>query len=128
MRKLKIGFVAVAALTLVSGLAIAGYTSFGQVSITSTGANGTMVGARNSSDTVQHIMCNTYAYDTGSEYGSCYARNSAGTTKQCFDANAGQLAVMRSVGPASYISFTIASDGSTCSQVSVTNGSARAQY
>jgi hypothetical protein len=115
--------------SVVSGLAIAGNTSFSQVSFPSaTQARGTLIGARNSADTVQLIMCNTYAYDSGNAYGSCFAKNSAGATKQCFAANAEQIAVMQSVGPASYIAFTIASDGSTCDQVSVTNASSYVSY
>ncbi len=115
--------------SVVSGLAIAGNTNFSQVSFPSaTQARGTVIGARNSADGVQLIMCNTYAYDSGNAHGSCFAKNSAGTTKQCFAANAEQLAVMQSVGPASYIAFTIADDGTTCQQVSVTNASSYVSY
>jgi hypothetical protein len=115
--------------SVVSGLAIAGSTSFSQVSFPSaTQVKASLIGARSSADTVQLVMCNTYAYDSGNAYGSCFAKNAAGATKQCFAANAEQLAVMQSVGPASYIAFTIAADGNTCQQVSVTNGSSYVSY
>jgi len=111
-----------------AGVAMAGGTSFGQVSFGTTVTSGTLVGARNASDSTQFIQCNTYAYDSGNEYGSCYAKNSTGSSRQCFAANAEQLAVMRSISSSAYIAFTIAADGSTCEQVSISNGSNRAQY
>ena len=130
----KVSTIAIAVATLMaSGLALAGSTTFSQVSILpGVSASGSMVGARNSADTVQFIQCTTYAnYAPNTppyEYGSCFAKNAAGAYIQCFIGNSQQLAVMRSVGPASYIYFKLAADGYTCGQVTVTNSSSRIQY
>src|SRR3954454_12519795 len=91
-----------AASFLMAATAFAGYKNWLQVNFTSTGASGTVPGAYFASDSNQGIGCNTYSYASGSSYGTCYAYNSVGTYKSCITSNPALLAVMQSVGPASW--------------------------
>ncbi len=113
----------------IAGLAIAGSEYPVPVNMGSDWAGGTSLGARTASDKTQAISCHTWAMNgasTGAGY--CWARHSGGAYRQCFATSAEQLAVMRSVGPASYINFSVASNGYHCQSVQVSNGSAYMRY
>jgi hypothetical protein len=103
--------------------AIAGQTYTGGVSIGSNYAGGTVVGAHNSPDSTQRISCETYSWAGGSTYGFCYASDASGGYKSCSTTNSALIAIMQSITPVSYIFFNVGSDGSSCNEVAVENGS-----
>ena len=122
----RMGLLIGAAGFLVAGTAFAGYSYWDQVTITPTSAKGTVPGAYFASDTNQEINCMTSASPQASGY--CYAYDSTNAYKTCHTSNAAQIATMQSVGPFSYIFFSLAADNYTCGQVAVENGSRYASY
>ena len=116
-----------AALAVGAGLAHAGSVSNQTVgfSTTSTGleaASGGVRATRNSADTVQYIGCVRYTYDTGSNSALCYAKNAAGTLKQCTTNDPNMMRAAELMNSMSFLSFAINADG-TCDRVIVTNTS-----
>ena len=109
-----------------AGLAQAGLVGGQTVSIFQTdgleSANGTFKSARNSADTTQYIGCSRYAYDTGSNSITCYARNAAGTYRSCSTGNENMLRVAETLNPSAYLFFVVNADGS-CDRVISVNAS-----
>ncbi len=116
MRRTLLTLVVLAGL-LVPAAAYAGFTANYRVTIYSNGAQGTMHGARNASDSKQFIGCGSY-----DSYASCFARGADGTVRSCYTFDAGKIAAIGTVASNSRIYFTSNSDG-TCSYISVNNGS-----
>ncbi len=79
-------------------------------------ASGSVAGAHNSTDRVQHIGC------TVAVQANCVARNSAGITRTCATDNAVMMANARSINSTSMIIFTWTTNGA-CASISVNNTS-----
>lgn len=122
MKKRAIVLGSFVALTGAAGTALAGDSSLDEVVVRDNYASGTVAGARLSSDDRQEIYCYTQA---GQDYvrGMCWARDKNGAYRACFAANDEQLETMRSIGPASRISFWQADDLYYCDLIAVTSGS-----
>jgi hypothetical protein len=115
------------AAVLGAGLAHAGLNGGQQVNVWTDSAgllnaNGTFKTARSSSDSTQYIGCSRYAYDTGSNSITCYAKKADGTYASCFTGNDIMLRVAETLNPASYLYFVVNSDGS-CDRVITVNAS-----
>ncbi|MFY0572752.1 hypothetical protein ACN28E_54225 [Archangium lansingense] len=127
MRKNNARLVGVAVTALLGMTAWAGYKNSHTVSVTigSNGsggaASGSLASARNSSDTVQYIGCETHAYGGGSEI-MCFARASNGTFGSCYSSNPVIVAIVQSIKGDSEIEIQWNS-GSECTFVSVGNHS-----
>jgi hypothetical protein len=115
-----------AALVVGAGLAHAGSASTSAVTFSTVGgleaASGSARVTRNTADNVQYIGCVRYAYDTGSNSALCYARNAAGTVRQCTTNDPNMLRSAELMNPMSSLYFVINTDG-TCDRVIVTNTS-----
>lgn len=111
---------------LAAGLAKAGSVSTQAVTFSTVGgleaASGSVRATRNTADTVQYIGCVRYAYDTGSNTALCYAKNAAGTVRQCSTSNESMMRSAETANPMSSIYFVVNTDGS-CDRVIVTNTS-----
>ena len=68
-------------------------------------AQGTMIGARYSSDSLQYIGCAVNAYG-GFQNGSCSIRDRSGVYAYCYSSDASLIHNMRSIQPHSYIVFS----------------------
>ena len=79
-------------------------------------ANGTFKSTRASANNVEYIGCSRYAYDTGSNSITCYARNSAGSYASCFASDDKMLRVAETLNSAGYLFFAVNADGS-CDRV-----------
>lgn len=94
-----------------------------EVQINTSGSTTTAVGsvgkARNSSDSTQYIYC----YSRNNTFGYCGARDAAGTIEACTTSDAGQIAVIQSIGENSHVSFTTVDGSTSCDSVQVVNGS-----
>jgi hypothetical protein len=115
-----------AALVIGAGLAHAGSVSNQAVTFSTTGglegASGSVRATRNTADAVQYIGCVRYAYDSGSNSALCYAKNSAGTVRQCTTNDPNMLRAAELMNPMSFLYFVVNTDG-TCDRVIVTNTS-----
>src|SRR5688500_7276790 len=105
--------------------ALAGMKSSFPVAITSTYFTGTIGDARASSDSLQVIYCNLTALQGPNVFGTCGARNAAGTQKIC---NVDALTyptfatVLGSITPITNVTVHYDSSG-MCTQINVHNGS-----
>ena len=94
-----------------------------EVRITTSGSVTTAVGsvgkARNSADSVQYIYC----YSRNNTFGYCGAKNSAGTFKACLTSDQDKIAVIRSIGVSSHVSFQTNGTSTSCDSIQVVNGS-----
>ncbi|MCW8877532.1 MAG: hypothetical protein OQJ89_03355 [Kangiellaceae bacterium] len=112
-------------LTLVAALfstaALAGFTNHYQVNVGSTTAYGSLVGARNSADNTQYIVC-SYVGFSSNPYGICSARNSSGTTKSCTTTQAHHVEQIRGLSNESYLYFRWDSSGK-CDYIYSSTGS-----
>ena len=113
----------VIAALIVAASAQAGLKSGYEVRITTSGSVTTSVGsvgkARNSADTVQFIYC----YSKNNNFGYCGAKNSAGTFKACTTSDQDKIAVIRSIGVGSHVSFKTVGTSTSCDSIQVVNGS-----
>ena len=105
-----------------SSAAYAGQTVHNSVSVGDSSANGSTVGARNSGDAVQYILCKATARSRYSVAG-CYAVDTAGNQAMCLTSDPGMVAAARSVSAASYISFKWERKTGACTEIAVANGS-----
>jgi hypothetical protein len=109
-----------------SSWAYAGWVSQYDVYIGSYYANGSLYGARNSSDPYNAIACHLYGYPDDSEFGYCTASR-GNEYKSCSVSSGSYGAAMRdtirSITPASSIFFSVNSADSSCTAVYVTNAS-----
>jgi hypothetical protein len=80
-------------------------------------AGGSLSGAHNSADRVQHIGC-----FVDRQFISCIARDSAGLTRSCTTSDAAHVATARAINSTSRVSFTWNVDG-TCASLTITNSS-----
>ncbi len=120
--------IGVAAL-LVAATSFAGYRSWSQVSVYTSGAYGSIAGAYFASDSTQYIGCTTNASSAGGGvFGQCFARNSAGTYRTCSTSNPAMVSVIQTVGPSSYVYFTVAADNYGCTFIGINNDSTTAAY
>jgi len=103
----------------VAGFAFAGESQPATVSVDTTNktARGTLRGARDSSDSVQAIVCNVRS---GEAY--CFARQSDWTSGSCYTTDPGMVQAAGAIGPASYVTFTWNASG-YCTWIMVENGS-----
>lgn len=85
------------------GAAFAGAGSRPEVYIDPRGrhADGSLVAARGSSDSVQRIGCLTYSFNRG----VCTATDSAGNSAGCYSVNPDTVQTMRSLDSDSYLYF-----------------------
>lgn len=85
------------------GAAFAGAGSRPEVYVDARGrhADGSLVAARGSSDSMQSIGCLTYS----SNRGVCVARDSAGNSGACYSINPDTVQAMRSLDSDSYLYF-----------------------
>jgi hypothetical protein len=93
-----------------------------------TQSNGTFVygavgDARASSDGSQAIHCGTAAYPDGYAYAVCTATDSSRRTVACFVRSPSMLQAIASIGPSSYIHFSIPPASGDCDALTVENGS-----
>ncbi|MCO7223185.1 hypothetical protein [Pleionea sp. CnH1-48] len=110
-------------LSLISSMLYAGYAATFEVTISGNLAYGSLRDVRYSSDSTQYISCYTQHPLGGSSYGSCMARNAAGTYKSCFTTDPGMLATIRSLGSTSDYVWFIANASGGCERISVVSGS-----
>jgi len=108
------------AAALAPAVALGGQQLAPGVSITSTSTStrvrGSLIGARNSADTLQYIGC-----QVNYSFGYCWARDAKGTSVQCSSSEAGRMAAMRMVNATSYLDFTI--KAGSCTNIEVSNAS-----
>ena len=104
-----------AAAVAVPTIAAAGYNAAYEVYIEGARAQGTIVGARRSTDPMMYMMC------VDGDYAYCIAVTSD-AVQSCYSIDDHQRAVIRSVGPTSVVYFERADDGH-CDRVFVYNGS-----
>ncbi|MCO7225003.1 hypothetical protein [Pleionea sp. CnH1-48] len=107
--------------TLISSSVFAGFTNHYQINVSSTTAYGSMIGARNSSDSTQYIVC-SYVGFSSNPYGICSARNSAGTSKSCTTTQAHHVEQIRGLSNESYLYFQWDSNGK-CTYIYSSTGS-----
>lgn len=81
-------------------------------------AGGVLADARASGDHTQYIGCGT-----SWTYGYCVAVDATGRSGSCTSRNPDDLAIMRSVGPESYVLFAWNNKDGTCSALQVVNSS-----
>ena len=104
------------ALTLQSLPTWAGSTYIPEVQVGSGFAHGSMVGARYSSDTLQHITC--IAHNPAV---TCSARDKTGKYFVCNRIDAEWAAVVRSITDSSNLHFAAAKGTATCNYLRVDN-------
>lgn len=105
MNKNRIGWCLLA--VAVPATALAGYKVSEPVTITIVSSStarvrGSMIGAHNSSDSVQYIGCQN-RYD----FSYCWARDASGRTAMCSTSEPGHMAAMLSVNATSYLDVTM---------------------
>lgn len=85
------------------GAALAGARGRAEVYIDprSRQADGNLVDARGSSDSIQRIGCFTYSFNRG----VCLAVDSAGNSGSCYSINPDMIQIMRSLNSDSYVFF-----------------------
>ena len=116
--KTKVMGMGVVGALLVAGLSTAGSSSGSPVTLFTDsgsglpGAKGSLRSARFTSDSVQYIGCGHHAYDDGTTFVSCYARDAAGTLRTCFTSDQRMVRTAETLDPASYLFFTVGADGS----------------
>lgn len=86
------------------------------ISVEDNVAGGALADARGTPDNVQYIGCTT-----SWTYGSCIAVDADGRTGSCSSRDPDDLAIMRSIGPHSYVLFAWNGKYGTCSALSVMN-------
>lgn len=86
------------------GAAFAGYRVQPEVRVDPKGRNadGSLVDARGSSDSVQHIGCTTYSHTLG----LCFAKDSSDRLVSCYSVDPGTVQTMRSLDSDSYLYFS----------------------
>ena len=109
-----------------AGLAHARAVSPGQPLISTAGgldaASGSVQVTRDSAAGVSYIGCVRYADVSGSRAALCYARDAAGTVKQCSTRAPSMVSAAETLNSTSFLSFVVNTDGS-CERVIVTNTS-----
>ena len=117
-RRLPAIVLAAGAVTLLGGIAHAGYKSSIPVWVSSDhlSAEGAVGTARNSGNSVEYIRCQTWAMGTvndGSGIIECYARTAAGLEAYCIaqDSNSWPLGAISMISDSPYLSFTIDNSG-----------------
>jgi hypothetical protein len=124
---LKKGLWALAAVALTAGIASAGTVDNTAVTFFTVdglqAVKGTLRVARNSADNNQYIGCSIYAYASGSHSIVCTGRNAAGQVRNCQTSDANMIKVALSLNPASYLFYTLKTDGVTCDRVIAVNES-----
>ncbi len=83
---------------------------------------GAMGSARNSSNSTERLYCSINSSSTGSVYGTCHARNAAGTSVSCTTTNSTLLDTIRAIGSDSYLSIIYDTSGA-CSAIRLYQGS-----
>jgi hypothetical protein len=88
-------------------------------------AYGSMVGAHNSTDTVQQIYCTTEKWPSsnGSSHTWCYAMNSAGTSALCSTWDSHLVEATMAMSDESYISFRWDTTNGNCTHIRIENSS-----
>ena len=117
--------------TAVLGLALfanslpawAGLVYTPEVFVGTTGAVGSMAGARYSADSTQYIGC-TFSNTTG-PYVLCNAMDKTGRSLFCIGNQASYLAAAKAITDFSYINFSVTSGGAFCTYLGVDNYSMR---
>jgi hypothetical protein len=119
------------AVGLVLGTAIAAQAGSGsvlQVRLTSSTyrtADGSLRGARESSDGTQYISCGVERISSSSSYldVSCWARNASGTTYICRSSRATFADLALGINPASHVHFEYRPGETECTNLRVTQTS-----
>lgn len=110
------------ALSLIAGSAMAGFTNHYQVNISGNTAWGSFIGARNSPDATQYIVCASVNFTSSTPYVTCQARTAAGVSKYCTSTDPGHMEAVRGLSNESYIYMTWTDTG-TCNYIYVSTGS-----
>jgi len=97
----------------------AGTVSHPQVTVGTSGADGSMAGARYSADSQQYIGCR-FSNTTG-PYVICLARDSAGKSLSCAGFESRHLAAAKAITDFSKISFGVTPGTASCSRLAVDN-------
>lgn len=104
----------------------AGFSSIPGVTTRDSGLSkegwGSLQGTRYSSDTTQEIDC-AVAESTAYSYVRCTAKDVNGTVVSCRSSDPRVIAAVHSMTSHSYIYFTMPSNDTYCSSVTITNGS-----
>lgn len=95
--------------------AAAGHKQNDEVSVGANWGSGSLGSARASSDSNQYIGCQSYG-----TYGWCHAADAFNNTKACFWSSAQHAAAVHSIGPQSYLYFSVDSGGN-CEYIYVSN-------
>jgi hypothetical protein len=125
MHALKIGSIVAGAVVLFAGIASAGYkTSNNNVVVTKNAdgsglASGALGAARASADLNQEIGCFNYSTPAG----RCNAWDATNRTVSCYTTDPSMIAVIRTVGSDSFVSFVVDKNG-FCTTVTTFNDSA----
>ena len=86
-------------------------------------AYGSMVGARDSSDTTQQIGCSMYSYSSSSTaFAYCDAKDKDNKSLTCYSYNLSMREAVQAITDSSYIYFT-ADSSAVCTYLSVQNKS-----
>ena len=97
---------AVLAIVVGAGVVSAGIKASGEVMINTTYhyAYGVLGSARNSSDTVQQLVCNVY-HQAGYEYAQCWAADRNGVYASCYTNDAGYISRIAGLNGDGYLRF-----------------------
>ena len=118
----------IAKLTL-AGLCVAGSVAAGSVSnqtvnVWTSGSvtygNGVLRAARYSSDSVQYIGCSRYAYESGSNSITCYAKAANGDYVSCWTGDDNMLRSAETLNSAGYLYIGANADGECNRVITVT--------
>lgn len=110
------------ALLAAAGSAMAGFTNHYQVNVSGNTAWGSFIGARNSADATQFIVCASVNFSGSSTYGTCQVRTAAGINKSCTTTDPAHLESIRGLSNESYI-YLRWTDAGICDYIYTSTGS-----
>lgn len=96
---------------------------YGEVQVGTSGAAGTMTGARYSADSTQYIGC-SYSHGSLGLIVDCSARDKTGKSLGCWSNDTRFVNVVKAITDSSYIVFIVPPGTSSCSELTITNSSA----
>jgi hypothetical protein len=99
----------------------AGEVSLPQVSVSASGASGSMAGARYSKDNRQYIGCSFS--NTNSPFVRCSATDKTGKSISCASTDAQWLAALKTITDFSHLSFSVTPGSASCDSLQLENAS-----
>jgi hypothetical protein len=113
---------ALAALAASTG-AFAGRVDHWSVSVSATGFQGTVTGARSSPDTFQEVGCEVWANAGQTPGAYCWAHDAVNNSAGCVTSDPGLVATARTLNPTSWLNVKFDPTSYQCTQISMWNRS-----